>query len=343
MTNNINLIENTTLNRKSSFDDDINNFMYDQYDKLIYLQNNYYKKLIKGIHIDSGNRDINYFISPFNFNVYISSNYNYVEPRIQVKLPNIRTINLTKAIIPLYTLIIRNNISINADIQIIGNYFIANINILLIDTTYMIPNIDISNIDSIYTSPQNGIITIVSINDDYSKINFIINFYTAHVFSFIFVSNVLTTVYMYYVNANYNAKKERVLNLNIKELNDDHEHTTAITTSIISTFKLYPKSLKNRYLHANTSNIKKIFEQQPRSLNKLSILLTDASGNEIKLNYLDKDVYTKSTSCYCSIEQIKYSCPCNYILHPYNRYYQLTLFFKFEYSNLVYQSELNLY
>ena len=342
--NTINITAKNTIERKTDIDDhgDI-------------IQSEYeitkFKKNITGyIYIDSGNRDITYFPSPYNFIVYIGTNYQltsdtdkrtiYVEPRIQKQIPNIDTINLTKIIIPLFTLIHKTVLTTNTTIDAIANYFTSSSSNISIDSSHIISNINIKNItQDVNHDGTNGIITIV--NKTATKINFIINYNVSYVYSFIFANNVLTNVYSYNINTEFNSKKERILHLIIKELEDDHTHST--DSSILSTFKLFPKSLKNKFLFAGTLNIKKIYEKQSRRLNRITCILADTNNNEIKINFLDLDVPSKSNKCYCSPEVKHYSCPCNYILHPYNRYYQLSVFFNFTHTQLAYDANTILY
>lgn len=340
MNNNINITAKNTIGRKT---DIINNA---DVVPLGYAVDKHREILSKCIYIDGGNRDIDYFPSPYNFIVYIGTNHHVivnnkticVEPRIQRQIPNMDTINLTKIIIPLFTMIKQTVLTINADISAISDYFISNSSSISIDESHLIPGINMSNVNSICTN-QNGIVTIV--NKTATKINFIINYDTTYVYSFIFKNNVLTNAYFYNIDKNFNSKKERILHLIIKELDDEYDHST--NSSIISTFKLFPKSLKNKFLFASTLNVKKIYEKQPRKLNRITCILADANNNEIKIYFLDMDVPSKSNKCYCSFESKKYSCPCNYILHPYNRYYQMSIFLNFTYKQLIYEAEKILY
>jgi hypothetical protein len=333
--NNINIGLNNTILRKSSFKDEDNikviadDLRFDTNTKNTTAVN-YNVMLSKGIHIDSGNRDITYFPSPYNFVVYIGNHYRiydnatgrdiYVEPRIQKKIPDISSINLSKIIIPLYTMINKRSITpLVGTFTNINNYILLNHDNIKIDDSFLI---------------SDKFITIVSMSS--IKINFILNYDTSTVYSYNYDDTFsFTTAFAYTINNDYNSKKERVLHLLIKELDDNNEHHTS---SIISTFKLFPKSLKNKYLYANTHNIKKVFDVQPRKLNKISIILADCNNNEIKINYLDQDVSSTANKCYCINSSRKYSCPCNYILHPYNRYHQMTLFFTFSYYQCVNKS-----
>ena len=161
-------------------------------------------------------------------------------------------------------------------------------------------------------------------------------------FNYSYISSVYTllSANSFNVDENYNMKKQRVLHLHIKEFNDQYDNQTS---NIITTFRLYPRYIKNKFLYADSKNIKKVYEMQPRKLNKITIVLADSFGNPIHINFLDTDVSSKCNACICTPDVKNYSCPCNYILHPYNLYRQLYLFFVFGYYQVIHPSDTLVY
>jgi hypothetical protein len=122
------------------------------------------------------------------------------------------------------------------------------------------------------------------------------------------------------------------MHLNIYELNDNYDYTTNKT---ITTFKLYPKVIKNKFLYASTKRIHKIFDKVPLKLNKLSVQLTDNNNVPLQILFLDYDIIDPTNKCKCTPDNKIYSCVCNYILHPLNPKYQIYIFFSFLYKRMI--------
>ena len=370
---NIDIENNTTLNRKltyesSSSDSSKRNIknnqksFIEQTNKIVklpdllgvYLRPNNYMDYIdnyviikRTMHINSDNRNTSYFRSPFNFTTYVANNQIvnnaplipiisngptrifkpdprfdvYLTPRIGIIIPELYKINLNKIIIPNYFTINQTIITNNDLYTNIGSYLMTYLlsNTLNINTTIFVP------------LPINLFITIVNFVSDV-KINIIINYDPSIVVSYIYKSFIIKNIYQYSVDSDSSSKTQRVLHLNIKELNDDYDNTTE---QAITTFRLFPKSIKNRFLYADTKSIKKLFDKVPVKLNKLSIQITDSYNNILQVNFLDQDIVNPSNICSCSPEYKNYACPCIYILHPLNPRYQTYMFFNFEYKYMV--------
>ncbi len=372
MNNNIDIKYNTSLGRKSTYipsilrnidDEKINNkieekkksnIKFDPESLGIYLRlkefklseelKNIYidpsksiKLFTRSIQIDSLDRNIKFFQNPLNFITYIGYNNSLIEngtgtscktiqiePRIHNNIPNISTIKLRKMIIPRFTNIIKNQIS-NSD----GNYsMLSNIGDELLNKDIQLNSSFLIN---------TNIVTIVNYkydNNIYEKINFIINYLKSDVYSIIYNTtgrNRINAIYKYNVDTGFNSKKQKIFNLIVKELDDNYDFTTS---NIISTYKLYPKTIKKNYLYADSKNIEKIFDKVPIKLNKLSISLTDSNNNQLNINNLDLDVINICNSCICKCEECNYACHCSYILHPLNPLYQIYLFFSFRYLDI---------
>lgn len=296
----------------------------------IYIDN--YKSIKRNIQINSNNRNYDFFLSPFKFITYVGNNNVisdgvneiYVAPRIQNIIPNISTINLNKIIIP-------NNFTIN-ETNIINNVNYIEIK-NLIPTINQLLNKNQLQIDSSYLI-NNSIVTIVNFVNN-KKLNFIINYDPKNVYSFLINNNQInnTSIFLYNINYSNTYKNQRIYNLVVKELDDRFDYETNNSASS-ATFKLYPSSIKNKFLYADSKNIKKVYDTNPVKLNKLSISLLDNNFNELKLNFLDNDVNSNTNKCECNNESKKYSCSCNYILHPLNPNYQIYILFDFIYKQM---------
>lgn len=299
----------------------------------IYIDNN--ASINRTIQINSSNRNITFFQSPFNFTTYIGNNnfFNdgkkdiYITPRIQNIIPNITAINLKKIIIPNNFTIIETNISNNIKYIIIKN--------LTDDVNKLISNqIEINKSYLINST----IITIVNFVNN-KKLNFIVNYDPKNVFSFLLNNNNeidINNILLYYVDYSNPSKQQRIFNLVIKEL-DDHFNYDTNNSNDIATFKLYPSSIKNKFLYADNKDITKIYDiNNPIKLNKLSIILLDNNFKILKINFLDNELSTTilNNKCNCNQDSKEYSCSCNYILHPFNPNYQLYLFFDFKYKQM---------
>jgi len=323
-----------------------NNFM-DHIDNYVIIN--------RTIQINSSNRNINYFKNPFYFITYVANNQIvnngplkailsngskpifktdpkndvYLTPRIGTIIPDIYKINLKRIIVPNYFTINQLLITNNTLYTDIGNYLMnalsSNSGLIYINNILFIG------------SPSNIFITIVNFVVN-KKINIIINYNPSIVVSYIYIYSVpllnpiISTIYQYTVDFDSLTKEQRLLNLNIKELDDVYDNTTG---NIITTFRLFPKSIKNNFLYADTKKIKKLFDKVPVKLNKISIQITDNNNVQLKVNFLDFDIVNPSNLCICSPEHKDYSCPCSYILHPLNPKYQTYMFFNFEYKYMI--------
>jgi len=366
MNNNIDIKFNTTLGRKSTYipsllrnidDGNMNDTIeekiksdihFDQESLGIYLRLKEFKfskelkdiyidpsksiKLFtKSIQIDSLDRNIQLFQNPLNFITYIGHNNSsiengtiiQIEPRIHNNIPNISTIKLRKMIIPKFTNIIKYQI-LDSDI----NYQM----LLNIGNDLLKKDIQLNSSFLI----DNNIVTIVNykyVDNKYEKINFIINYLKLDVYSVIYNTSetIINSIYKYNVDTGFDSKKQKIFNLIVKELDDNYDYSTS---NVISTYRLYPKTIKKNYLYADSKNIEKIFDKVPVKLNKLSISLNDSNNNQLNINNLDLDVINKCNSCICKYEEYNYACHCSYILHPLNPLYQIYLFFSFRYLDI---------
>lgn len=298
----------------------------------------YHHRIIKKtIQINSGNRNIKYYPSPYNFTTHIefnnigrdeTNNEIYITPFIQNKLPPIKTINLINMIIP-------NNYYIQKKLFTISSYensieFKNNLQQLLDTKKLLLNSGHIIN---------NDIYNVVNITQ--KKINIIKNYFTDIVYCYSIVDNTVNNdVYVFTINKNISATQNRSFNLCIKELNDKFEYNTDNeddgNIANVGIFKIFPKSLKSNFLYANTRKIEKKFENENIKTKKLSIKLLDNVNNDIKMNNLDYDV-TTTNCCIClPTDEVKnYSCSCNYILHPLNPLYQIFMNFEFTHEYFI--------
>lgn len=333
----INILQNNTLQRKSNYEFFWNKEQYTVEEGRQKKEKEEFEKNIKRtIQIDSSDRTISIFPNPYNIIVYVNLNNvndinnEIIKPRINKTLPYITSINLTKIIIPLYNTIIKTIINItDATYVEIATYLI----------TQIIANnmkLDVSFYYEIITITKGIIITIVNYirTTTYIKINFIIDYNKNIIHSIIFnIGYTIQAIATYQLDKTNNNKTQRTFNLIIKELNNNQDYNTS---NIITTFRIFPTSIKNNYLYANTKDIIKMYDKQPLNLNKLSIILADNNNIELKINYLDTDIQNPSKKCLCTPNNKLYSCACTYILHPYYRYYQLYLNLNFTYNHMVY-------
>ena len=297
------------------------------------LNNDSYKNHLriikKTIQINGGNRNIKYYPNPFEFTTYLESNNIgtdnnnnnlYTYPFIKNKLPGIKSINLRKIIIP-------NNYNIvKLHIQPFDpeNNIIVNLQLLLNTNKLQLNSHHIIN---------NNIYTVVSITNN--KLNLIKNYFTNKVYHFAINNNFIQyDVYYFILMYDNSANKQKIFNLCIKEFNDNFGYDTNNSNTI--TFKLLPKSLKNKFLYADTRNIKKHFNNNNIKTKKISISLLDNLNNKVKINNLDYDINTPDNCICCVDNECKnFTCCCNYILHPLNPLYQLFMYFDFTYPDLI--------
>jgi len=340
----INIAFNKTLFRKSS--------LY-EYDKLYVSdlplilkykrKNEMQNKIKRSLQICSDNRDITIYPDPYNFvvnidnnNTYIDSNgkTQYIEPRIQTMIPNMHSINLNKLIIPKLTMINRTQMNMAiSPYTIINTFILSNIPLIILNSTY-------------YLNTINTYITIVNFymnGSNMNKINFIMNYDINTVYNFNYndAMTILQSVYMLSINTDFNTKFQKILHLHIHELDDNYAHST---TNNSATFRIFPKSLKGQYLHANTNNIIKLYDKIPRKITKLKISIKDDTDTPIKTMYLDYNIQKQTIKCNCyeNMNDIDYSCSCKYLLHPYNPIYQIYLFFYMEFIYMTPYDNTNL-
>lgn len=321
-----------------------------------YIDNHIY--INRTIQISSADRDFIIFKNPFDFTTYVgynqvlfkdrnvfnpngSLNKNYgegedkfIRPRIGTIIPNVYKINLNSIIIPDHFNIVQDDVSNNDLYTEIGSFLLANLSALANNKTFLVPITTATNIHNIFITITNFVPN--------TKINIITQYDTSNTYSYIYNNNSIQHIYKYYIDYSYSSRKDRSLHLNIYELNDDvHEYTTTVNQKI-STFKLYPKVIKNKFLYAETKNIEKVFDKTPLKLNKFSIQLADNNNVPLQIFFLDYDVSTTNV-CICSPINKDYSCSCNYILHPLNPMYQMYIFFNFLYKNMNIDNKLTGY
>jgi hypothetical protein len=94
------------------------------------------------------------------------------------------------------------------------------------------------------------------------------------------------------------------------------------------------KDLKNLYLNAAEKHNKKLIEDPYFYDAGFDLFLPknekeEDGGTRFFSNSINK--FDFKVKCCAKIYNRKYSCSCNYILHPFNPNYQLYLFFNFTY------------
>jgi hypothetical protein len=291
---------------------------------------NHLRVITKTIQINGNNRNIIYYPNPFNFTTHIESNIIgfdnngnnlYTYPFLKNKLPPIKSINLKKIIIPNNFTIVKLSVELEEIEYTIINDLqqLFNTNKLLPNSSHMI---------------NNNVYTVVNITNN--KINLIKNYFTNKVYNFVLTNGTIqNNIYYFTLISNNSASKNRIFHLCVKEFNDNFNYHTDHSSNTV-TFKLLPKSLKNKFLYADSRNIQKNFKQNYVKTNKISISLSDGFNNQIKINNLDYDINTPE-SCICTIdcECKNFTCSCNYILHPLNPLYQLFMYFEFTYFDMI--------
>jgi len=306
-----------------------------------HIYKNHLRVINKTIQINGSNRNLKYYPNPFNFVTYIESNHIgsvivkednkdiekeklYTFPFIRNKLPPIRSIKLNKIIIPNNYNIIKKDINANNDFSSIKSELISllNQNKLNLNSNHKI---------------NNNIFTVVNKID--KKINLIKNYNINFVYEFSLNNdNEITNIFEYTVLIEFinSASKQKVYNLCVKEFDDISNYSTDHSNTNTISFKLLPKSIKGKFLFANSRNIQKNFGQNSVKTKKISIKLLDNFNNDIKMNNLDYDINTPE-NCICCIENEckNFTCCCNYILHPLNPLYQIFIYFDFQYLDLI--------
>ena len=331
-----------TSDNETNFDNNINsigkyNFKQDEYIKNVLLDNNV-KEIIKDdynkditVLIDTIDRNINTYPNSFDFKTIINPNNSSIEPYINKKIENVKSLYVSTVILPNYYKLERfevDNTSLTFNI----------INII-----QALDDINDLETDIIYT--DNGIDIIIiwfKIDDNDISIDF---FDTTDALTYNKVYSVkieLSTEnniidYYYYTYQSDNPNKldtDRFLYMEIKELkNIDNYSTNEIFGQSFGTLHVdgYHCNDKLLYMRSyscglsfNDSNLKDISSLTIKIYNSLGELLdmTLYKNTEVS-NTTKKNLYNNN--------EIRYVSPSLYIRHPLYIYSQCYFIFSIKY------------
>jgi hypothetical protein len=328
---------------------------YDEYKKPTALFNNFNddgrSDIIREyiVHINSIDRDIIRYPSPFNFLIRCAPLSGDPNASISRTFENIRYIKIETAVLPLKYYLIQNNISTNTTLNApdylpnkIKDLFMTNLpssNDRIIDelSTWVIiyaknyTNSDNSNIYSDEYAKYNGskVISYTQLIPDSSDKMTIC-------YECIYKNNTYTT-YKYELS-NISLAQDKYTILYLNDINDISNYSTSKNLS--NAFNvLYPDFIESNSLYVDCNYVEKIYKYSNLgSLERMLINLTNSLGKQLTTNIVaqdDKLSNFDSTICTCTTNKSDgsiirdYKCVCSYIRHPRYVYHQVNFMFKF--------------
>ena len=336
---------------------------YDEYKKPTAYFNNFTENgrsdIIKEyiVHINSIDRDIIRYPSPFNFLVRCAPLANDSNAAISRTFENIRYIKIETAILPLKYYLNQTNISTNTITNspnylplVIKNLF--NSSLTIEPNTQIIDNIENTNIIwiIIYTKDYTNIqyTNTDKYSNEYAKYNGkkVIS-YTQLVPD---ISSKITTTYECTYNPSnntYTTYNYTLSNISIADdkytimyLNDINDISNFSTDKILSNAfnVLYPDLIECNSLYIDCNYVEKIYKYSSLgNLERMLINLTNSMGKQLTTNLIaqdDKLSNFDSTICTCTTDSNgsiirDYKCICSYIRHPRYICHQVNFMFKF--------------
>ena len=306
-------------------------------------------------HINSIDRDIIRYPSPFNFLVRCAPLANDTNAAISRTFENIRYIKIETAILPLKYYLNQTNISTNTELDspdylpsVIKNLFSTT---LPIPNTQIIDNIDTNIIWVIIYAKDYVNIQYTNTNiysDEYAKYkgNIIIS-YTQLIPDY---ATRMTICYECIYNPTmntYTTYKYKLSNISLANdkytimyLNDINDVSNFSTDKILSNAfnVLYPDLIECNSLYIDCNYVEKIYKYSNLgNLERMLINLTNSMGKQLTTNLIaqdDKLSNFDSTICTCTVDSNgsiirDYKCICSYIRHPRYIYHQVNFMFKF--------------
>jgi hypothetical protein len=172
----------------------------------------------------------------------------------------------------------------------------------------------------------------------FNSINYIVGYYDSNIIDFI-INDIYTDYYSYEINndkfykysrSTKNMYDEPFIYLNIDVNNNLENNTMLSTNKILNNFsyKLAPIGYTDDYVYYKALKqfiLKTI--NTIKSIDNLTISLHDSSNKKLTNTFLNTNLYT-SSECNCDEDNIKASCYCSYIRHPYNKQNQIDISFK---------------
>lgn len=330
---------------------------YDKYDKASAYFNNFHDNgrsdIIREyvVHINSSDRDILRYPSPFNFLVKCAPLSTDTNASISRKFENVRYLKLETAIIPIKYYLKKTDITSNTIVNLpdcslppILNLLVEPYNLPVSNTTINYNDVSFKIIyaknypitastsasTEEYINFSNKIVIVycVQINDIATRMTIC--------YETIFnKSNSITTTFKYeFTNISTTNDKYSLLYLN--DINDISSFST--NKDLSNSFNiLYPDLIENNSLYVDCTYVEKIYKYSNLgNLNQLLINMTNSMGKQLTINKLAQDTKISnidSTICTCTTDANgdiirDYKCICTYIRHPRYIYNQINLMFK---------------
>ncbi len=335
---------------------------YEEYTKPTAYFNNFHNngrsEIIKEYitHINSIDRDIIKYPSPFNFLVRCAPLANDLNASISRTFENIRYIKLETAILPLKYYLNQTNITSNTIIDtpnylplVIKNLFnspLVEPNTVIIDN---LENTDLKWIIIYAKSYVNLQYTNTNIySEEYNKYkdNIVIS-YTQLIPDYATKMSICYECIYNPSTNTYTTFKYELSNLSIADdkytimyLNDINDVSNYSTNKILSNAfnVLYPDLIECNSLYIDCNYVEKIYKYSSLgNVERMLINLTNSMGKQLTTNIIAQDNKLSnfdSTICTCSINSNgsiirDYKCICSYIRHPRYISHQVNFMFKF--------------
>ena len=313
---------------------------YDEYKKPTAYFNNFLDNGKSDIireyitHINSIDRDVIKYPSPFNFLVKCAPLSGDKDASISRRFENIRYIKMETAVLPVKYYILRSDISTNTitsspdylpiSIQNLFNRELPKTNTQITDNNI------IWVIIYAETNANSKIIVYTQLITDISM-----NMETCYecIYS---INNSTYTIYKY-VLSNRSIGDDKYTILYLNDINDISNFST--NKNLANAFNiLYPDLIQANSLYVDCSYVEKIYKYSNLgNIEKILINLTDSLGKQLTTNLIAQDDRLSnfdSITCTCTTDSNgninrDYKCICTYFRHPRYTKFQVNLTFKF--------------
>ena len=278
-------------------------------------------------HINSIDRDIKKYPSPFHFLVKCAPLAGDPNAAISRTFSNIRYLKIETAVLPRRYYVVKKSIDINT----------------------LDPNLEYEfrsyypyNLPSDNTIINNKWIIIYAVINN----NYIINFtlYEPDIskpinitYEYIFNLSTFTTETFQYEQSNISLENNKYTIVYLNDINDVSQFSTDIALSKAFNV-LYPDLSYGDTLYVDCRYADKIYKySELGNINRLELTLADPLGKELTINLKSQDYNVPNiniTTCTCSTDANgntirDYKCVCTYIRHPRFIKYQIDIMFKF--------------
>ena len=278
-------------------------------------------------HVNSIDRDIKRYPSPFNFLVKCAPLAGDTDAAISRTFMNVRYIKIEAAVLPRKYYITKKVVPNNNNIV---GLFTGGDNLPDSNTVLTFDEFTFVIIYSDTSDPTKKIINYTLYESDISK---------SILLSYECIFNILTntyTTYLYELN-NVSLENDKYTILYLNDINDVSNFST--DKALSNAFNvLYPDITNGDFLYTDSNYVDKIYKySELGNLNRMLLRLTDSTGKNLTTNTkaLDYSVPTiNAYTCTCVTDNDgnivrDYKCICNYIRHPKYLKIQIDIMFKF--------------